>query len=116
MKITKYLIGGLAALALVGCKDKMKELNTNPDTIGETDPRYMFLQAMNNFDVVGGGPISSRVTSEGQLMQYFVYYTNSGNDAQGPYSKKDSYSSPSQIGNYYNWLYDVGYKMVLLQN
>ena len=33
MKITKYLIGGLAALALVGCKDKMRELNTNPDTI-----------------------------------------------------------------------------------
>lgn len=116
MKITKYLIGGLAALALVGCKDKMKELNTNPNTIGETDPRYMFLQAMNNFDVVGGSPISYRVTNEGQLMQYFVYYTNGSNDANGPYSKNGSYSAPAQISNYYGWLYDVGYKMVLLQN
>ncbi|MDE5945265.1 MAG: SusD/RagB family nutrient-binding outer membrane lipoprotein [Rikenella sp.] len=114
MKITKYLIGGLAALALVGCKDKMKELNTNPETIGETDPRYMFLNAMNNFDASGG--ITERVTSEGQIMQYFVYYTSSNGDSNGPYSKDGSYSAPSQIGNYYNWLYDIGYKMVLLQN
>jgi hypothetical protein len=114
MKITKYLIGGLAALALVGCKDKMKELNTNPNTIGETDPRYMFMNAMKNFDTSGG--ITERVTSEGQMAQYFVYYTTGNGDANGPYSKNGSYSSPSQIGNYYNWLYDVGYQMVLLQN
>lgn len=114
MKITKYLIGGLAALALVGCKDKMKELNTNPNTIGETDPRYMFMNAMKNLDASGG--ITERVTSEGQVMQYFVYYTSGNGDSNGPYSKDGSYSYPSQVRNYYTWLYDVGYKMVLLQN
>ena len=116
MKITKYLIGGLAALALVGCANKMKELNTNPNTIGETDPRYMFLQATNNLDVTTAASLSGRVTSEGQLMQYFVYYTTGNGDSNGPYSKDGSYQAPGQLGQYYNWLYNVGYRMVLLQN
>ncbi len=114
MKITKYLIGGLAALALVGCKDKMRELNTNPETIGETDPRYMFMNAMADLDYSSRGAIQYRASSEGQMMQYFVNYQGAANgtycDVQGL-----SYSSPGQIGLYYDWLYSVGYKMVLLQ-
>ena len=74
MKITKYLIGGLAALALVGCKDKMRELNSNPNTIGETDPRYMFLNATQNLDNTRGS-IENATKNDGVKMQYFVYYT-----------------------------------------
>ena len=111
MKITKYLIGGLAALALVGCKDKMRELNTNPETIGETDPRYMFMNAMADLDYSSRGAIQYRASSEGQMMQYFVNYRGAANgtycDVQGL-----SYSSPGQIGLYYDWLYSVGYNMV----
>lgn len=111
MKITKYLIGGLAALALVGCKDKMRELNTNPDRVPTADPRFMFMNAMSNFDANGG--ITERVTSEGQMFQYFVYYTGA---SDGTYYSDGNGTYPAQVSNYYNWLYSVGYQMTLLQN
>ena len=114
MKITKYLIGGLAALALVGCKDKMRELNSNPNTIGETDPRYMFLNATQNLDNTRGS-IENATKNDGVKMQYFVYYTGA---AEGQYCNPtaNSYTSPGTISNYYSWLYGVGYRMTLLQN
>lgn len=114
MKITKYLIGGLAALALVGCKDKMRELNSNPNTIGETDPRYMFLNATQNLDNTRGS-IENATKDAGVKMQYFVYYTGA---SEGQYCNPtaNSYTSPGTISNYYSWLYGVGYQMTLLQN
>lgn len=114
MKITKYLIGGLAALALVGCKDKMRELNSNPNTIGETDPRYMFLNGTADLDNVRGS-IESATQNDGVTMQYFVYYSGA---SEGQYcnTEKKSYTSPGSISYYYSWLYSVGYKMTLLQN
>ena len=113
MKITKYLIGGLAALALVGCKDKMRELNSNPNTIGETDPRYMFLNATQNLDNTRGS-IENATKDAGVRAQYFVYYTGA---SAGKYCNTNGqYSSFSTIGNYYEWLYGVGYKMTLLQD
>ena len=112
MKITKYLIGGLAALALVGCKDKMKELNSNPNTIGETDPRYMFMNALSDFDYNRSNS-TNLASSEGRMMQYFVSYSGA---AEGTYSRVGRYSAPGQISDWYNTLYGVGYKMTLLQN
>ena len=115
MKITKYLIGGLAALALVGCKNKMKELNTNVETIGETDPRYMFLNAVADMDYSNRAAVQYCASSEGQIMQYFVTYTGA---TEGTYCNPQalSFSAPGQISNYYTWLYSVGYKMTLLQD
>lgn len=114
MKITQYLIGGLAALALVGCKDKMRELNSNPNTIGETDPRYMFLSALSDMDNTRGS-IENATQNDGVKMQYFVRYDGA---AAGQYCNPlaSSYTSPGTIGNYYDWLYGVGYNMTLLQN
>ncbi|HIW10082.1 MAG TPA: SusD/RagB family nutrient-binding outer membrane lipoprotein [Candidatus Rikenella faecigallinarum] len=115
MKITKYLIGGLAALALVGCKDKMRELNTNPNTIGSTDPRYMFMSAMQDFDYNDRGYMQDNFGSTGVMMQYFVSYTGA---TDGTYCNVQglSYAAPGTIGYNYNWLYGVGYKMASLQN
>lgn len=114
MKITKYLIGGLAALALVGCKDKMRELNSNPNTIGETDPRYMFLNGTSDLDNTRGS-IENATQNDGVKMQYFVYYSGA---SAGQYCNpaSSSYTAPGTISNYYSWLYGVGYKMTLLQN
>lgn len=114
MKITKYLIGGLAALALVGCKDKMRELNSNPNTIGETDPRYMFLSGTANLDMTRGS-IENASQNDAVKMQYFVRYDGA---QAGQYCNptSSSYTSPGTIGNYYDWLYGVGYSMTLLQN
>lgn len=112
MKITKYLIGGLATLALVGCKDKMRELNSDPAIVGDANPAYMFFDAVQNLDYSSRSASSSIFSSEGRLMQYFVKYDGAVNDT---YCKEGSYSAPGQIGEYYTWLYSVGYKLVSLQ-
>ena len=113
MKITKYLIGGLAALALVGCKDKMRELNTNPDTIGETDPRYLFLNSMQDFDWPSRGYLQVVPQNVGALMQYVAYYNGA---SAGNYCNQQamSYASPSNISYNYDWWEGVGKGMVTI--
>ena len=114
MKLTKYMIGGLAALALVGCKDKMRELNTNPDTIGTTEPQYMFLAAMSDFDNDSRGAVNVK-WAVGQNMQHFVYYTGAGD---GTYCDDQAmkWSQPSTLGYYYGWYKSKGYNMVSIMN
>ena len=114
MKLTKYLIGGLAALALVGCKDKMRELNTNPDTIGNTEPQYMFLSAMSDFDNDSRGAVNQKWAA-GTNMQYFVYYTGAGD---GTYcdGQAQKWSSLPTLGYYYGWYKSKGYAMVSIMN
>ena len=115
MKITKYLIGGLAALALVGCKDKMRELNTNPDTIGSTDPRYLFMNTMQDFDWSGRGYLQTVPQSVGALMQYFTYYNGA---STGVYCNEQSmsYSTPGTLGTHYSWWRSVGKGMVTIMD
>ena len=73
--ISKYIFGGvlLSALALTGCKDKMRELNTNQTSLQSTDPRYMFFAATRLFDNSDGrGFCATRSMSIGRWMQYFA--------------------------------------------
>lgn len=115
MKLTKYVVGGLAALALVGCKDKMRELNTNPNTIGETDPRYIFMSVMQDFDYDSRGFGEALMFNTSLKMQYFVEYRGA---ADGTYCnvQSDSYTTPSTTDYMYNWLYSVGKQMAELQS
>lgn len=49
----KYLMAGilLSASAFMGsCKDEFTEVNTNPTVVSKADPRYLFTQALANFD------------------------------------------------------------------
>ena len=49
----KYLMAGvlLSASAFMGsCKDEFAEINTNPTVVSKADPRYLFTQALSNFD------------------------------------------------------------------
>ncbi|WP_304708186.1 SusD/RagB family nutrient-binding outer membrane lipoprotein [uncultured Rikenella sp.] len=114
MKITKYLIGGLAALALVGCKDKMRELNTNPNTITTTDPRYVFLSVMQDFDYSERGFGEQLMFNTAVKMQYFVSYTGA---TDGTYcdAQADTYVTPGTVSYTYDRFYDIGHQMVELQ-
>ena len=47
--ISKIFLGVALLFALPACKDKMQELNTNPDIAHESDPRYLFLRAIQNY-------------------------------------------------------------------
>ena len=44
-KIKYILIGAFTLLTLTGCLDEYKELNTNPELLGATDPRNAFTGA-----------------------------------------------------------------------
>lgn len=102
MKITKYLIGGLAALALVGCKDKMRELNTNPETVGEADPRSMFLGANTNFDFGRSNGGSSAEYNAGLMFQYWSGFTYCDPQA-------GEYTAPSLAGTNWKSYYELFY-------
>ena len=114
MKLTKYILGGLAALALVGCKDKMRELNTNPDTIGNTDPQYMFLSAMSDLDNDSRGAVATK-WGAGTNMQYFVYYSGA---TDGTYCDEQAmkWASMGMLSYYYSWYKSKGYNMVSIMN
>ena len=114
MKLTKYIIGGLAALALVGCKDKMRELNTNPDTIGSTDPRYMFLGAMSDLDYDSRGAATQKWQTAIN-MQYFVHQDGAGS---GTYCNDQamSWSGIPATSYHYSWYKSRGYSLVSIMN
>lgn len=73
--ISRYIFGGvlLSALALTGCKDKMRELNSDQASLQSTDPRYMFFAATRLFDNSDGrGFCATRSMGIGRYMQYFA--------------------------------------------
>lgn len=103
----KYILGAavLSVAVLTGCKDKMRELNTNPDLISSALPEYQFLGATHNWGYFGRGWAPSRAGSLGALMQVSNVY--SGNN---PYVDPTSWSGGSMgfMGNYYNRYYSGG--------
>lgn len=103
MKLTKYMIGGLAALALVGCQDKMRELNTNPDLISSALPEYQFLGATHNWGHFGRGWMTSRAGNIGAAMQVSTVYS-----VNTPYVNPLEWTGGSMgyMDNYYNRVYE----------
>lgn len=76
----KYLLSAavLSLAVLTGCKDKMRELNSNPDLISETLPEYMFLGATKNWGWFSNGWARNRAGAIGATMQVSLYNGSSG--------------------------------------
>jgi len=91
MKSFRYISIVLVALiALVSCKDNMRELNTNSDLVDDTQVKYMFTGATLNFDF-SGRSTPNYYNSLHKVMQYHVYYT----------LKSDPYRDPALDGAVY---------------
>lgn len=89
--IKKYALGFLTVAALVGCKDKMIELNTNPDLMSDTNPEYMFLGATSSWDYDGRGwPVTK--TQMNWAMQYQV-------PRQDQWGESSPYVNPAALGS-----------------
>lgn len=107
MKSFKYIsIVLVALLTLVGCKDKMRELNTNADLVDDTQVIYMFTGATQNFDWSNVRGTANYMNSLHKVMQYRVYYNSKSSTAyRNP--DLDGAVSPSYItGICYNELFD----------
>lgn len=102
--INKYLIPCLAALALVGCKDKMRELNTNKDLNSATDPRFMFLGATKSWDGFSREVLLQKYNIM-QLMQYVVRYDYASVQYYNP-AKANSAVYPTVFNQYWNAYYN----------
>lgn len=93
--IQKYLLTVLVLGATVGCKEKMIELNTNPETVSSTNMPYLFTGATNNFDYRSRWQLQVKYEAM-QTMQYITRYkgANSYIDPLNPESKQlSSYST-----------------------
>ena len=50
MKATRYILAGIVLpMMFAGCLDEYQKLNTDPEQLGTTDPRYVFTGATMNF-------------------------------------------------------------------
>lgn len=103
----KYILGAavLSVAALTGCKDKMRELNTNPNLMTSALPEYQFLGATQDWGFFGRGWPASRAGNIGALMQVSVWRTGSN-----PYVNPTTWSggNMSFMNNYYDRYYSGG--------
>ena len=103
----KYILGAavLSAAVLTGCKDKMRELNTDPNLMSSALPEYQFLNATQDWGWFGRGWPASRAGNIGALMQTSIY--NSGST---PYVNPTTWSggNMSFMDNYYDRYYTAG--------
>ena len=75
MKKIKYTLLGICSLFIFwGCLDEYKDLNTNPELLGTTDPRYVFTGATENFNNSTRQHLLGKYSDVMQYMQYIVYY------------------------------------------
>lgn len=102
--IQKYLLTVLVLGATVGCKERMIELNTNPETVSSVNLQYLFTGATNGFDGYGDrDPLTQKVASTMQTMQYVSKY-GGGDPYLDPITpgKKQVESYIKNYDQYYN--------------
>lgn len=73
--VKKYLLGAalLSVAVLTGCKDKMTELNTDPNIVTSADLREQFYSATRFFMSNGSGHTSARMRGMGSVLQHFAH-------------------------------------------
>lgn len=73
MKRYTYLFAGIcSAFLLSSCLDKFQELNTNPESLGNTDPRSVFTGATQNFNNCSRSHLTTKYSGTMTYMQYLV--------------------------------------------
>ena len=109
MKKIQYILTGICSLLLMSsCLGEYQELNTNPEQLGNVDPRNAFTGATLNFNNCSRGHLTGLYSGSMIYMQYLV-----GNNgaSQGNYitlSQQNSRPAPSNYAysEYYNVITD----------
>lgn len=113
-KIKNILLGVSVLFLLVSCLDDYKELNTNPELLGKTDPRNAFTGATENFNNSSRAHLMNKYSGVMQYMQYIVSY---GGAQEGAYINTTKNSRPSPYTPYYNdYFSQIGLKLRYLVN
>lgn len=115
MNKIKYIFTGVLSLLLfTGCLDAYRELNTNPELLGHTDPRNVFTGATENWNNNSRAHLMNKYSGVMQYMQYIVYYAGA---QEGAYVNPLKENKPSPYTPYYNDYYtQIGLKLRYLVN
>ncbi|ADV42533.1 SusD/RagB family nutrient-binding outer membrane lipoprotein [Bacteroides helcogenes] len=104
MKKLKYLFAGVcSALMLTGCLSDFQELNTDPEKLGNADPRNVFTGATQNFNNSSRAHLTGKYSG---VMVYMQYLVSAGGPSSGNYislSKPNETPEPysPSYGDYY---------------
>lgn len=114
MKKYKVILMGVLALStLSGCLKEYQELNTNPELLGETDPRFVFTGATENFNNSSRNHLMAKYSGVMQMMQYLVNYQGA---QEGVYVNPQSTNRPNPFTPYYSDYYaQIGLRLRYLR-
>lgn len=111
MKKFKYLVAaGLCSMMFTGCLSEFQELNTNPEELGNADPRNVFTGATENFNNSSRGHLIGKYSG---VMVYMQYLVGSSGASSGTYflpSKTNSHPQPSMYA-YSDYYGSVGLRL-----
>lgn len=85
----KYILLTFSAIFLFSCDDTLRNLNTDPEILENTQPEYLFAGATNNFMSPNRHHLTERFAGVMTFMQYLVSTGGSGGGAYIPQDKKD---------------------------
>ena len=104
MKAIRYILAWiLLPMMLAGCLDEYQELNTNPEQLATTDPRYVFTGATMNFTNQSRSHLTGKY---GGVMVYMQYLVSASGPSAGYYvspAKPNEHPQPYSpaYGDYY---------------
>lgn len=104
MKATRYILAGIVLpMMFAGCLDEYQKLNTDPEQLGTTDPRYVFTGATMNFTNQSRSHLTGKY---GGVMIYMQYLVSASGPAAGSYvspAKPNEHPQPYSpaYGDYY---------------
>lgn len=113
-KIKYILIGVISLTLLTGCLEDYQELNTNPELLGNVDPRSAFSGATENWNNSQRHHLTNKYSGVMQIMQYIV---GSGGASSGIYVNPTSNARPSIYTPYYDDFFgQIGLRLRYLVN
>lgn len=106
MKKIPYILTGICSfLLMTSCLDDYQELNTNPEQLGNVDPRNAFTGATLNFNNCSRGHLTGLYDGSMIYMQYLVNNNGASQNSYITLSQQNSRPAPSNYA--YNEYYNV---------
>lgn len=101
--INKYILG-LIALAIISqsCKKELIDTNTNPKTLSDVSPEFLFTGATADFNLNSRANTSQKYASTMTYMQYIVADGADANGLAGNYWNPTKPTGPNPGFPYYN--------------
>lgn len=111
MRRLKYIVLGFLTASLLGCEDKLRDLNTDPDILEKAQPENLFAGATENFMSPQRHYLTGRFAGVMTFMQYLVESGGSDGSAYIAPNKKDENVTPG-LSFFWDYYYSTsGLKM-----